>query len=151
MTREVIEHALRPVEILYVEDNPADVVLTIEGLRAAKVRSNLHVATDGFEALAFLRREGAHADAPRPDLILLDLNLPRKDGRQVLKEIKGDPDLARIPVIIVTSSQAEEDVVRSYNLHANAYVTKPLGLDAFLKVVRAIEGFWLSIVTLPPK
>ncbi|HWP28142.1 MAG TPA: response regulator [Chloroflexota bacterium] len=139
----------RSIEILLVEDNPGDVRLTIEALREGKVRNNLSVATDGVEALEFLRRRGAFANAPRPDLILLDLNLPKKDGREVLAEIKADPDLKTIPVVILTTSKADEDVVRSYHLHANCYVTKPVDLDQFISVVRAIEDFWLTIVALP--
>jgi CheY-like chemotaxis protein len=138
-----------PIEILLVEDNAADVRLTREALKDAKVRNRLHVAADGVEAMAFLRREGRHADAPRPDLVLLDLNLPKKDGREVLEEIKEDPELQNIPVVILTTSQAEEDVLRSYQLHANAYVTKPVDLERFLEVVRSIESFWLEIVRLP--
>jgi CheY-like chemotaxis protein len=139
----------RPVEILLVEDNPGDVRLTIEALREGKVRNHLSVAEDGEEALAFLRREGSHAGAPRPDLILLDLNLPRKDGREVLAEIKADPRLRSIPVVILTTSQADQDVARSYELSANCYVTKPIDLEQFIGVVRSIETFWLTIVTLP--
>jgi two-component system, chemotaxis family, response regulator Rcp1 len=140
---------ISPVEILLVEDSPADVRLTIEALRDAKVRNNLHVAADGEEALAFLRREGQHADAIRPDLILLDLNLPKKDGREVLEEVKADPQLRRIPVVILTTSEAEQDILRSYDLHANCYITKPVDLDQFITVVRTIEDFWLTIVKLP--
>jgi len=139
----------RPIEILLVEDNPGDVRLTIEALKEAKVRNHLSVAKDGVEALAFLRREGSYADAVRPDLILLDLNLPRKDGREVLSEIKADASLRAIPVVILTTSQAEQDIVRSYELHANCYITKPVDLDQFITVVRSIEDFWLTIVTLP--
>ncbi|HLE84013.1 MAG TPA: response regulator [Thermoanaerobaculia bacterium] len=138
-----------PIEILLVEDNAADVRLTREALKDAKVRNRLHVAADGVVAMAFLRREGRHADAPRPDLVLLDLNLPKKDGREVLEESKQDPGLQNIPVVILTTSQAEEDVLRSYQLHANAYVTKPVDLERFLEVVRSIESFWLEIVRLP--
>jgi CheY-like chemotaxis protein len=138
-----------PIEILLVEDNAADVRLTREALKDAKVHNQLHVAADGVEAMAFLRREGRHADAPRPDLVLLDLNLPKKDGREVLEESKQDPGLQNIPVVILTTSQAEEDVLRSYQLHANAYVTKPVDLERFLEVVRSIESFWLEIVRLP--
>lgn len=138
-----------PIEILLVEDNPGDVRLTVEALKEAKVRNNLHVAPDGVEAMEFLRRTGAHAEAPRPDLVLLDLNLPRKDGREVLQEIKTDPDLDLIPVVVLTTSQAEQDVLESYQLHANAYVTKPVDLERFLQVVRSIENFWLEIVRLP--
>jgi chemotaxis family two-component system response regulator Rcp1 len=140
----------RPIEILYVEDNPGDIRLTKEALKEYKVRNNLHVATDGVEAMAFLRKEGKYANAPYPDLILLDLNLPRKDGREVLAEVKADPSLKRIPVVVVTISQAEEDIVKTYNLHANCYITKPVNLDKFLEVVKAIEEFWLTIVKLPP-
>jgi two-component system, chemotaxis family, response regulator Rcp1 len=139
----------RPIDILLVEDNPGDVRLTIEALHESKVRNNLHVARDGVEALAFLRREGAHANAVRPDLILLDLNLPRKDGREVLAEIKADAGLHTIPVVILTTSRAEQDVVRTYELQANCYITKPVDLDQFITVVKSIEDFWLTIVTLP--
>ncbi len=140
----------RPVEILLVEDNPGDVRLTREALKEGKVRNNLHVAQDGVEALAFLRREGRYGEAVRPDLILLDLNLPRRDGREVLEEIKADPQLRAIPVVILTSSQAEQDIVRAYDLHANCYVTKPVDLDQFITVVKSIEDFWFAIVKLPP-
>jgi CheY-like chemotaxis protein len=139
----------RPIEILLVEDNPGDVRLTREALRDGKVRNNLSVAEDGVEALAFLRREGKYSDAPRPGLILLDLNLPRKDGRQVLAELKSDPSLRTIPVVILTTSTAEEDVLKAYGLHANAYIKKPVDLDEFLRVVQAVEDFWLTLVTLP--
>lgn len=139
----------RPIEILLVEDNPGDVRLTEEALREGKVVNHLSVAADGVEALAFLRREGANANQPRPDLVLLDLNLPRKDGREVLSEIKSDPDLRRIPVVVLTTSKAEEDVLRSYNLHANCYITKPVDLDQFIRVVKSIDEFWLSVVRLP--
>ncbi len=139
----------QPIEMLLVEDSPADVDLTREALIDAKVRNNLSVVSDGVEALAFLRREGKHADAPHPDLILLDLNLPKKDGREVLADIKQDEELRRIPVVILTTSEAEQDIVRSYDLHANCYVTKPVDLDRFLTVVKSIEDFWLAIVKLP--
>ena len=139
----------RPVEILLVEDNPGDVRLTLEALKENRLHNHLHVVEDGEEAMAFLRRESDYADAPRPDLILLDLNLPKKDGREVLAEIKEDPDLKRIPVVILTTSRAEEDVLRMYDLHANCYVTKPVDLDQFIKVVQTIEEFWLTIVRLP--
>ena len=139
----------RPIEILLVEDNPGDARLTREALRDGTVQNNLSVVDDGVEALAFLRREGAYQESPRPDLILLDLNLPRKDGRQVLAEIKADPDLKMIPVVILTTSTAEEDVLNSYGLHANAYVKKPVDLSQFLRVVEAIEEFWLTLVTFP--
>lgn len=140
----------RPVEILLVEDNPGDVRLTREALKEGKVRNNLSVVTDGVEALAYLRREGKYAEAVRPDLILLDLNLPRRDGREVLAEIKADTRLRLIPVVILTSSQAEQDIARAYDLHANCYVTKPVDLDQFIKVVNSIEDFWFAIVKLPP-
>ncbi len=141
----------RPINILLVEDNPGDVRLTKEALKEGKVRNNLHVAADGEEALAFLRQEGRHAGAGRPDLILLDLNLPKKNGREVLAEIKEDPELKRIPVVILTSSKAEQDIIRSYNLHANCYITKPVDLEQFLTVVQSIENFWLTVVMLPPR
>jgi CheY-like chemotaxis protein len=144
------EPTASPIEILMVEDNPGDVRLTVEALRDGKVRNNLHVAVDGVEALEFLRRTGRFADAPRPDMILLDLNLPRKDGREVLAEIKDDPDLRRIPIVVLTTSRAESDVLRSYDLHANCYVTKPVDVDAFFAVVRSIDSFWLAVVRLPP-
>jgi CheY-like chemotaxis protein len=140
----------KPIQILLVEDNPGDVRLTREALREAKVHNTLHVAQDGEEAIAFLTRTGKHRDAVRPDVVLLDLNLPRKGGLEVLKEVKADPDLRRIPIVVVTTSSAEQDVVKSYNLHANCYVTKPVDLGQFLEVVRSIEDFWLSIVKLPP-
>jgi CheY-like chemotaxis protein len=140
----------RAVEILLVEDNPGDVRLTREALAEARVQNTLSVASDGIEALDFLHRRGGFEAATRPDLILLDLNLPRKDGRELLAEIKIDPELKRIPVVVLTTSQAEQDIVRSYNLHANCYVTKPLDLEKFLGVMRALEDFWLSIVKLPP-
>ena len=144
-----LEPGGRPIEILLVEDNPGDVRLTIEALRESKVRNHLSVARDGVEALAFVRREGAHAEAVRPDLILLDLNLPRKDGREVLAELKADPDLKTIPVVILTTSRAEQDVLRSYELQANCYISKPVDLDQFITVVKSIEDFWLTIVRLP--
>ncbi|HVU87617.1 MAG TPA: response regulator [Pirellulales bacterium] len=144
-----IGYRASPVEILLVEDNPGDVRLTQEVLREGKVRNTLRVAEDGEEALAMLRREGAFSESPRPDVILLDLNLPKKDGRTVLAEIKADPSLHRIPVVILTTSKAEEDVLRSYDLNANCYITKPVDLDQFINVVRMIEDFWLSIVVLP--
>ncbi|HEX4634349.1 MAG TPA: response regulator [Gemmatimonadales bacterium] len=140
--------AARAVEILLVEDNPGDVRLTQEALRDAKVRNQIQVAVDGVEALALLRREGKYANAPRPDLILLDLNLPRKGGREVLEEIKADDRLKHIPVVILTTSQAEQDILESYRLRANAYVTKPVDLEQFLRVVKSIEQFWLEIVKL---
>ena len=137
-----------PIEILLVEDNPGDARLTREALRDAKVRNNLHVAPDGVEALAFLRRQGKYVTAPKPDLILLDLNLPKKDGREVLEEVKRDDQLQHIPIVILTTSQAERDIAESYRLRANAYVTKPVDLEQFLKVVQSIEHFWLEIVKL---
>lgn len=139
----------RPVEILLVEDSPGDVRLTREALREGKIRNNLSVVPDGVEALAFLRREGRHAAAPRPDVILLDLNLPRKDGREVLEEIKADERLRRIPVVILTTSADERDILRAYELHANCYITKPVDFEQFIEVVQAIESFWLTVVTLP--
>ncbi len=142
---------VKSVNILLVEDNPGDADLAREALVNSKMNNNLHVVDDGEKAMAFLRREGSYADVPRPDLILLDLNLPKKDGRQVLAEIKSDNELKRIPVVILTTSQAEEDVLKTYNLHANCYITKPIDLNQFLHVVRSIEDFWLSIVVLPPK
>ena len=140
----------RPVEILLVEDNPGDERLTREALKEGKVYSNLHWVKDGVEAMEFLRRQGKFADAPRPDIILLDLNLPKKDGREVLQDIKNDNELKRIPVVVLTTSKAEEDVLRTYNLHANCYVTKPVDLEKFIVVVKSIDVFWLTIVTLPP-
>ena len=140
----------RPVEILLVEDNPGDVRLTQEALKESKICNHLSVVTDGVEAVEYLRQEGRFAQAVRPDLILLDLNLPRKNGREVLAEIKEDQDLRRIPVVVLTISQDEEDVFKAYNLHANCYVNKPLDLNRFLKVVQSIEDFWLTIVKLPP-
>ncbi|RTL49421.1 MAG: response regulator [Rhodocyclaceae bacterium] len=139
----------RPAEFLLVEDNPGDVRLTQEALKECKLRNNLSVVGDGVEALAFLRREGKYASAPKPDVILLDLNLPRKGGREVLAEIKADPLLRRIPVVVITSSEAEQDVLASYDLHVNCYVNKPVDLDQFIKVVRSIGTFWLTIVKLP--
>jgi len=139
----------RPIEILLVEDNPGDVRLTQEAFRDSKIRNKLHVVGDGVEAMAFLRRGGKYAEVPRPDLILLDLNLPKKDGREVLAEIKTQEDLRRIPVVILTISKAEEDILKSYDLHANCYITKPVDLEQFIKVVKTIEDFWLTIVKLP--
>ena len=139
-----------PIEILLVEDNPGDVRLTKEALKEGKVYSNLHWAKDGVEAMEYLRKQGKYAAVPRPDIILLDLNLPRKDGREVLEEIKSDSSLKRIPVVVLTTSKAEEDVLRTYNLHANCYVTKPVDLEKFMVVVKTIDSFWLTVVTLPP-
>jgi two-component system, chemotaxis family, response regulator Rcp1 len=138
-----------PIEVLLVEDSAGDVRLTREAFTDAKVHINLHVASDGVKAMVFLNREGEHANAPRPDLILLDLNLPKKDGREVLAEIKGNPKLKSIPVVILTTSSSEADILRSYQLHANCYITKPVGLEGFLTVVRSIDSFWLSVVKLP--
>ncbi len=139
------------IDILLVEDNPGDVRLAQEALKESKIRNKLYVVDDGVEAMAFLRRQGKYADAPRPDLILLDLNLPRKSGREVLAEVKTDENLKRIPVVVLTVSRAEEDVVKCYNHYANCYITKPLDFNNFMKVTRQIEQFWLTIVTLPTK
>jgi chemotaxis family two-component system response regulator Rcp1 len=139
----------RPIDILLVEDNPGDVRLTKEALLEGRVLNRVYVASDGVEALAFLRREGQHAHAPRPDIILLDLDLPRMDGREFLVIIKGDPMLQRIPVVILTASQTEQDILRSYDLYANCYVCKPMDLDRFITVVKSVENFWFSIVKLP--
>jgi len=139
----------RPIDILLVEDNPGDVRLTQEALKEAKVGNDLHVVRDGMEAIAFLRKQGVYKDAPRPDMILLDLNLPKKSGHEVLTEIKSDDNLKRIPVVILTVSKDEEDIVKSYNRHANCFITKPVDLDQFLIVVKSIEDFWLTIVKLP--
>ncbi|MDX6697790.1 MAG: hypothetical protein QOE65_1187 [Solirubrobacteraceae bacterium] len=138
-----------PIQILLVEDSPGDVRLTQEVLRDARIANDLHVVGDGEEAMAFLRQEGDHAGRPRPDLVLLDLNLPRKDGREVLAEINADPELKSVPVIVLTTSEAEQDILRSYRLAANAYITKPIDLSELVAVVRSIETFWLSIVRLP--
>lgn len=140
----------KPIQILLVEDNPGDVRLTKEALKESKVLNRLHVVEDGVEAMAFLRRQGKYVNAVHPDLILLDLNLPKKDGKEVLAEIKDDPDLKRIPVVILTVSKAEEDIIKTYNLHANCYITKPVDFDRFTEVVKAIEDFWFTIVKLPP-
>jgi CheY-like chemotaxis protein len=139
----------KAIEILLVEDNPGDVRLIIEAMREAKLDNRFHVVEDGVEAMQFLRREGRFGDAPRPDLILLDLNLPKKDGRAVLAEVKADPALKRIPVVVLTTSQAEEDVLRAYDLHANCYITKPVDMEQFMKVVAQIDEFWVRVVTLP--
>src|ERR1700732_2448649 len=138
-----------PIEILLVEDNPGDVRLTREAFKVAKVHINLHVASDGAEAMDFLNREGKHANAPRPDLILLDLKLPKKDGREILKEIKESPTLNSIPAVVLTASASDADILRTYRLHANCYITKPVGLDGFLELVKRLESFWLSVVKLP--
>ncbi|HVA81164.1 MAG TPA: response regulator [Candidatus Binataceae bacterium] len=148
---QTLAPTIEPVNILLVEDNPGDVRLTIEVLRDGKLHSQLSVAIDGVEAMNFLHRRGGYAAAGRPDLVLLDLNLPRKDGRQVLAEIKADPDLRRIPVVVLTTSSAPADVLRSYNLQANCYITKPVDLNQFVQVVRHIQDFWLNIVKLPPE
>jgi CheY-like chemotaxis protein len=137
------------IDVLLVEDDPGDVLLIEEAFEHNKVRNTLHHVADGEEALAFLRREGPYADAARPDLVLLDLNLPRKDGREVLEEVKADPDLRTIPVVVLTTSEAEEDILRSYDLHANAYVTKPVDFDRFIEVVRLIDDFFVTVVKLP--
>jgi CheY-like chemotaxis protein len=139
------------IQILLVEDSPSDVELTIEAMRDAKVANELSVVVDGEQALAFLRREGQYAQAPRPDLVLLDLNLPRKNGTEVLAEMRADPLLRRIPVVVLTTSKAESDILRSYDLGANCFVTKPVRLGEFLEVIQAIQDFWLTIVRLPPK
>lgn len=139
----------RPANFLLVEDNPGDVRLTQEALKSHKVKNNLHVVNDGEEAMAFLRKQGRYKDAPRPDIILLDLNLPKKDGREVLAEIKSEPGLKTIPVVIISSSEAEQDIIKSYDLNANCYVTKPVNFDRFIKVVQSINDFWLTIVKLP--
>jgi len=139
----------RAAEVLLVEDSPGDVRLTREALKEGKVRNNLSVVSDGVEAMEFLRREGKYADAPRPDIVLLDLNMPRKDGREVLAEMKSDENLKRIPVVILTTSEAEQDILRTYDLHANCYLTKPVDLEQFISIVKSVEDFWLTIVQLP--
>ncbi len=146
-----MSHQLREkaIEILLVEDSPSDAQLAIEAMQSAKIANRLSHVEDGVEAMQFLRREGGYRDAPRPDLILLDLNLPRKDGREVLEELKQDPKLKQIPVVVLTTSRAEQDVLRSYSLHANCYITKPVDFTKFMEVVRSIEQFWLAVVTLP--
>jgi CheY-like chemotaxis protein len=141
----------RPIEVLLVEDNPADARLMREALKDAKVQSQISIVSDGAQALEFLRHEGKYQSAPRPDLILLDLNLPKKDGREVLAEIKNDPDLMLIPVAVLTTSQAHQDIIKAYKLHANCYITKPMELEHFARVVESFEDFWLKIVTLPPR
>lgn len=142
---------LKIIEILLVEDSPTDVLMAREALTEAKLLNNIHVTEDGVEALEFLRKEGKYTHAPRPDLILLDLNLPRKNGREVLAELKADPTFKSIPVVVLTTSRAEEDILRSYNLHANCYVVKPVEFDKFVQAVKSISHFWFSIVTLPPE
>jgi two-component system, chemotaxis family, response regulator Rcp1 len=144
------KRSIRLIEILLVEDNPGDADLAREALEGNKMCNDLQVVSDGEAAMAYLRREGKYSDAPRPDLILLDLNLPKKDGREVLAEIKADEDLKRIPVVILTISRDEEDILKSYNLHANCFITKPIDISQFFKVVKVIEEFWLGIVALPP-
>jgi CheY-like chemotaxis protein len=141
----------RHIEILLVEDSPADVLLTREAFEQNKILNTLYVAEDGVQAMDFLYKRGAYASVPRPDLILLDLNLPRKNGREVLAEIKADPDLKKIPIVVLTTSSAEEDVLRAYDLNANCYVVKPVGFDNFMEAVQSIRHFWFSIVTLPPE
>jgi CheY-like chemotaxis protein len=143
------ESPLNVIDVLLVEDDPGDALMTQEAFEHHKIRNTLHVVKDGVEALHFLRREGEYADAPRPGLILLDLNLPRKDGREVLAEVKADADLRHIPVVVLTTSDAEEDILRSYSLHANAYVTKPVDFDRFIEVVRQIDDFFVTVVKLP--
>jgi CheY-like chemotaxis protein len=145
----MLAEAVRPIEVLLVEDDAGDVLMTREALAEGKVLNRLNVVGDGVEALDYLRGQKPYADATRPDLILLDLNLPRRDGRQVLEDVKGDPDLRRIPVVVLTTSEAEEDVLRSYDLHANAYVTKPVDFDRFVEVIRQIDEFFISVVRLP--
>ncbi len=142
-------HPGLPIEILLVEDNPGDIRLTEEALLTGRVRNNLHVVTDGVEALAFVNRQSQYKNVPVPDLILLDLNLPKKDGRQVLAEIKASPDLKRIPVVVLTTSESDQDILKAYEMHANSYITKPLDLDQFFRVMRSIEDFWLTVVKLP--
>jgi len=140
-----------PVEILLAEDNPGDARLTEKAFEQGHILNNLHVVEDGEEALQFLRQEGEYGEKPRPDLVLLDLNMPRKDGWEVLEEVKEDPDLRRVPVIVLTSSEAEEDIVKSYDLQANAYLTKPVDFGGFMDIVRSFEEFWLSVVKMPPE
>jgi CheY-like chemotaxis protein len=141
----------RAIEVLLVEDDPGDVLMTKEAFEDYMLQNTLHVVNDGVEAMDFLRRQGEHTDAPRPDLVLLDLNLPRMDGREVLQAIKSDPELASIPVVVLTTSEAEEDVLRSYSLHANAYVTKPVDFERFIQVVRQIDDFFVTVVRLPTR
>ncbi|MBD2165811.1 response regulator [Calothrix membranacea FACHB-236] len=143
--------AVMPIEVLLVEDNPGDALLTRIALEDSKISVNLSVVEDGVEAMAFLRKQDKYADVPHPDIVLLDLNLPKKDGREVLAEIKGDAHLRRIPVVVLTTSQAEEDIVKAYNLAANCYITKPVDFDQFVRIVRSIENFWFAVVKLPPE
>jgi len=145
----MLAEAVRPIEVLLVEDDEGDVLMTREALDEGKVFNRLNVVGDGVEAIAYLRREKPYAEVTRPDLVLLDLNLPKRDGRQVLEEVKADPDLRRIPIVVLTTSEAEEDVLRSYGLHANAYVTKPVDFDRFVEVIRQIDDFFISVVRLP--
>ena len=147
----MLAEAVRPIEVLLVEDDEGDVLMTREALDEGKVFNRLSVVGDGVEAIAYLRREEPYAEVTRPDLVLLDLNLPKRDGRQVLEEVKADPELRRIPVVVLTTSEAEEDVVRSYDLHANAYVTKPVDFDRFINVIRQIDEFFVTVVKLPPR
>jgi two-component system, chemotaxis family, response regulator Rcp1 len=140
-----------PIEILLVEDSPSDADLAMEALRESKVQTHIHVVEDGVEAIAFVRQQGRYADKPRPDLILLDLNLPRKDGREVLAELKTDPDFVTIPVIVLTTSASKDDILSSYRLHANCYITKPVDFEQFMDIARAIDHFWLAAVQLPPR
>jgi len=139
----------KPVEVLLAEDNPGDVMLTKKALEQGKLANNLHVVTDGVEALEYLRQDGEYADEPRPDLVLLDLNMPRKDGQDVLEELQDDPELGRIPVVVLTSSESEEDIARSYELNANAYLTKPVDFEGFIETVNRMENFWFKVVKLP--
>ena len=145
------QHSPEPAQLLLVEDNPGDVRLTREAFKQGRIDNDLHTVSDGSDALDFLHQRGEYEDAPRPDLVLLDLNLPRKDGEEVLADLKDDPQLQSIPVIVLTSSRAEEDIARSYELHANAYLTKPVDPDEFIETVRAFEKFWFSVVRLPPE
>ncbi len=142
--------SIKPVEILLIEDNPGDVRLTVEALKEGKILNNLNVVYDGVEAMEYLKREREFKDKPRPELIILDLNLPKKDGREVLEEIKQDDKLKRIPVVILTTSEADRDILKTYNLHANCYITKPVDMDQFIKVVKSVSDLWFSIVKLPP-
>jgi len=142
---------VRPIQILLVEDSPTDAELTLTALKTAKMANKVFHVQDGVQAMEFLRRQGAYSQAEQPDLILLDLNLPRKDGREVLAELKDDPDLKMIPVVVLTTSKAEEDIIRSYKLHANCYVTKPVNFERFLEIVKSIESFWFTVVSLPAR
>jgi CheY-like chemotaxis protein len=144
-----VRNSNKPLQVLLVEDSPSDVRLTREALRESQLLNNLSVVGDGIEALSYLRRQDGYAEAVHPDLVLLDLNLPKKDGREVLAEIKADPALRRIPVVVLTTSSAEEDVIKTYDLHANCYITKPLDLDRFIRVIKSIEDFWVGVVKLP--